>query len=280
MFRFPLFSAGPRRAILAMAVVSLIWGYNWVVMKQVVPLADPLDFSALRCLFGALSLFATMAVLRRPMTLVAPGETLLLGLLQTGAFTMLIQWALVYGGAGKTAVLVYTMPFWLAPLAAWLLREHVGRAQWRATAVAAAGLILILEPWSSGGTAVGNLLAIGGGLSWALATIVVKRLSRRHPVDLLALTAWQLLFGALALVIAALLHPSRPIQPTPLFFGALAFNALFATALAWVLWLYVLQHLPASVAGLSTLGIPAIGVLAGWIQLGERPAARNWPAWP
>lgn len=264
---------GQHRAALALFLMSLIWGYNWVVMKQVVPLADPLDFSAIRTLLGALTLFAAMAVLRRPMGLTAPGETLLLGLLQTGAFTLLIQWALVHGGAGKTAVLVYTMPFWLAPLAAWALKEHIGRIQWLATGVAAGGLLLILDPMSAGGgSALGKLLAMGGGFSWALATLVAKRLRQRHQVDLLALTAWQMLFGAVALVIAALLHDSRPINPTPFFFAALAFNALFATALAWLLWLYVLQHLPAAIAGLSALGIPAIGVLAGWLQLGERPS--------
>lgn len=70
----------------------------------------------------------------------------------------------------------------------------------------------------------------------------------------------------------ALLFSTRPIQPTPYFFGALAFNALLATGLAWVLWLYVLQHLPAGLAGLSSLGTLAIGVLVGWIELGETPS--------
>ena len=79
-------------------------------------------------------------------------------------------------------------------------------------------------------------------------------------------------FGALALCVVALALPTRPIQPTTYFFGALAFNALLAIALAWLLWLYALQHLPAGIAGLSSLGVPLIGVLAGWIQLGERPA--------
>ena len=40
-----------------------------------------------------------------------------------------------------------------------------------------------------------------------------------------------------------------------------------------MLWLYVLEHLSAGMAGLSTLGIPLIGVLAGWLELGERPSA-------
>lgn len=267
-------SALPRRALLALLVLSLIWGYNWVVMKEVARLASPLDFSAIRTVLGAAALFATMRVLGRPMRRIPGRDVVLLGLLQTAAFTLLIQWALVHGGAGKTAVLVYTMPFWLAPLATWLLGERIDRGQWVATGVAAAGLVMILEPWSMGGSAFSNLLAMGGGLCWALATIVAKRLRQRQrqAVDLLALTAWQMLFGSIVLCAAALLVPSRPIDATPYFYGALAFNALFATGLAWLLWLYVLQHLPAAVAGLSALGIPAIGVLSGWLQLGERPS--------
>ena len=262
----------PRRALLALLVLSLIWGYNWVVMKQVARLASPLDFSAIRTVLGAAALFAAMRALGRPLQRIPGRDVVVLGLLQTAAFTLLIQWALVHGGAGKTAVLVYTMPFWLAPLATWLLGERIGRGQWIATGVAAAGLVMILEPWSMGGSASSILLAMGGGLCWALATVVAKRLRQRQTVDLLALTAWQMLFGSIALCIAALLVPSRPIDATPYFFGALAFNALFATGLAWLLWLYVLQHLPAAVAGLSALGIPAIGVLSGWLQLGERPS--------
>ena len=39
-----------------------------------------------------------------------------------------------------------------------------------------------------------------------------------------------------------------------------------------MLWLYVLDKLPAGVAGLSSLSVPAVGVLAAWLELGERPS--------
>lgn len=257
----------------ALALMSLIWGYNWVVMKQVIRYVDPLDFSAIRTLLAAAALFLVVLVLRRPMRLPAFRQVLVLGLLQTGAFTAMVQWALVSGGAGKTAVLVYTMPFWLMPLAWWLLDERVRGVEWVALGIAACGLGLILEPWAMRGSVSSNLLAVGAGVVWALSSIQVKRIRRTCSVDLLVLTAWQMLFGALALAALALLHPSRPIDPSPYFFGALAFNALFATGLAWLLWLYVLQHLSAGIAGLSALGIPLIGALAGWIELGERPSS-------
>ena len=269
-------STTSRLALLALVVLSLIWGYNWVVMKQVIQYVDPLDFSAIRTALGAATLFVVLVMLRKPMTLVAARQVMLLGVLQTAAFTALIQWALVAGGAGKTAVLVYTMPFWVIPIAWWVLGERVRGLQWAAIAVAALGLVLILEPWAVRGSAFSNLLAIGAGLTWAASAVVAKRMRLAREFDLLALTAWQMLFGALALCVVALLLPSRPIDPTPYFFGALAFNALFATGLAWLLWLYILQHLSAGMAGLSALGIPMIGVLAGWIELGERPSGAEF----
>ncbi|MDI3515000.1 MAG: hypothetical protein PWP40_2229 [Rhodocyclaceae bacterium] len=266
-------SGTPRLALVALAALSLIWGYNWVVMKQVIQYVDPFDFSAIRTLLGAATLFLVLLALRRPLSLVAARQVILLGVLQTAAFTALIQWALVSGGAGKTAVLVYTMPFWVIPMAWWALGERVRGLQWAAIAIAGCGLVLVLQPWAMGGSAFGNLLAVAGGITWATSAVVAKRMRRDHAFDLLSLTAWQMLFGAIALCVLAALHPSRPIDPTPYFFGALAFNAVLATGLAWLLWLYVLQKLSTGMAGLSALGVPLIGALAGWIELGERPNA-------
>ncbi len=258
-------------AMIALLLISLIWGYNWVVMKQVLAYVDPFDFSAIRTLLGAATLFAVLVALRRPMPLVATPQVVLLGLLQTGAFTALIQWAVVAGAAGKTAVLVYTMPFWTIPLAWWLLGERIRGAQWVAIALAAGGLVMVLEPWAMGGSALSNTLGVAAGLTWAMSAVVAKRMRRDHDFDLLSLTAWQMLFGALGLCVVALALPSRPIEPTPYFFGALAFNAVLATGMAWLLWLYVLNNLSAGMAGLSALGIPIVGALAGWIELGEVP---------
>jgi drug/metabolite transporter (DMT)-like permease len=196
---------------------------------------------------------------------------LLLGLLQTAGFTSLSQWALVSGGAGKTAVLAYTMPFWLLLLAWPLLGERLRGGQWIAVALAAAGLVLILEPWRLESSLTSDVLAVLSGLSWAAGAIVAKRLRADVPVDLLSLTAWQLLFGTIALVIVALAVPAPPlVLGTPLVL-AVAYTAVIGTGFAWLLWMYVLDKLPAGVAGLGSLAIPAIGVLAAWLQLGETP---------
>ena len=117
-----------RPAALALALLSLIWGYNWVVMKQVVPLASPLDFSAIRTLLGAASLFVAMLVLRRPLGLPVGLPVVLLGLLQTAAFTLLIQWALVAGGAAVLMALVgaYAPAAFLSHFTVFVLACFVG----------------------------------------------------------------------------------------------------------------------------------------------------------
>ncbi len=258
-------------ALVGLGALSLIWGYNWVVMKEALRFSGPFIFSALRCLLGALSLFVVLLILRRPMSLESFFGTLILGLLQTTGATGLLVWALVGGSAGKTAVLTYSMPFWLLVLAWPILGEHLRGLEWPAAILAFVGLFLILQVWRLHPQLLSVILGLLSGISWALSAIWVKRLRQRKRVDLLPLTAWQLLLGGIPLLLVAFWQEPQPINWTPYFVGALAYNAILGTAIAWLLWLYALQELPAGLAGMCTLFVPLIGVIAAWIQLGEVP---------
>ena len=263
------------RAAAALALLSVIWGYNWVVMKNGALYAGPFQFSALRTVFGTLTLFVLVAVRRQRLQLEAPGGVILLGILQTTGFTALSQWALVEGGAGKTAVLAYTMPFWLLLLAWPLLHERLRGWQWAAVVLAAIGLVLILAPWQHASSLASSALAVAAGLSWAASAIVAKRLRQCTRMNLLALTAWQMLFGTVLLVVIDIAVPAAPLRMAPYLLFAVAYTAVIGTGLAWLLWMYVLDQLPAGIAGLGSLAIPAIGVLAAWLELGERPPAHE-----
>ena len=265
-------TATPRHALVLLAVLSLIWSYNWIVMKQVLRHAGPVEFAAWRSVLGTVVLFGALAWRRR----LAPpplAPVVAIGLAQTLGFQALVQWALVEGGAGKTALLAYTMPFW-AVLVAWIvLRERPTRVQGASLAIAFAGLVLVLEPWHGVGALAPALLAIGGGLAWAIGMVLSKKLFLRGGIDVLSLTAWQMLAGALGLVALACAVPERPIDWTGGFVAALAYNALLATGLAWLLWSWLVERLPTTVAGLSSLAIPMLGVLFAWAVLGEAPSA-------
>lgn len=260
------------RAFIALLLLAALWGYNWVVMKHALDYAGAFQFGALRTFFGALCLMALLLVLRRPMKPQEVPALMLLGILQTCGFTGLIIWALVEGGAGKTAVLCYTMPFWTMLLAWPLLGEKIQGLQWLAVGLSVMGLLFILDPMHLGADWFSMLLAILGGVFWALAVIVAKKLHHRRPdLDLLSLTAWQMLFGSLPLVAVAFMVPAQPIQWAPAFIGAVIFNAVFCNALAWLLWLYALQRLAAGIASMTSMLAPVIGVLAAWVQLNEVP---------
>jgi len=261
-----------RGAVLAMFATIALWAYSWVVMKQVLAYAGPFDFAALRYLIGAAVLFAVLLLLRqslRPPPLLA---TIVIGLCQTAAFQGLEQWALLDGGVGHVALLAYTMPFW-AVLLAWLVLGDTPTARhWLGLALAAAGLLCIIEPWHAMGSALSTTLAIIGGLAWAAGTVLSKRMFRQHNPSVLNLTAWQMLVGGVALGLFALVVPQRPIAWNLAFIGGLAYSAVLASAAAWWLWSIVLQRLPTTVASVSSLGVPVLSVLLAWLILHEQPS--------
>lgn len=260
-----------RPALSALGVLTLVWGYNWVMMKVALRYAAPFTFAYSRTLGGGLCLLAVLFLFGRRFRPQHFWRVLLLGLLQTTLFIGFTTLALVHGGAGKSAVLVYTMPFWVILLAPFALKERIRGTQWFAVALAFAGLLLILSPWRQAPGLVSGLLALAAGLFWALSVLVAKKIPLSNAWDLLSLTAWQMLLGAVPLVAIAVIFPGRGTDWTPAYIGALAYNIVPANALAWLLWLFVVGRLPASVSGLGSLATPVVGVLAAWLQLGERP---------
>ena len=102
---------------LGIVVLSLLWGYTWVIAKQALDYAPPLTLTFMRVFGGALALFAALKLSGQSLRLEAPRAVLLISLCQVAGFMLLQTFSLKFGAAGKTAVLVYTMPIWTLLLA-------------------------------------------------------------------------------------------------------------------------------------------------------------------
>ena len=123
-----------RGAYVALAVLTLIWGSNWVVMKLALDHAHPVVFNVERTWIAVIVLFGALVAQGKSLRPVGIWAIIVTGFLQTtvnfGSTTM----ALAGGGAGRTSVLVFTMPFWTLLIAWPVLHERVRGVQWLAIA--------------------------------------------------------------------------------------------------------------------------------------------------
>ena len=255
--------------LIALFVLSGIWGYSWVFLKLGAYDAGPFWFAGLRTFIGSQVLLLALPLTGRAMLPTRIGELVLLGLVNTTALVGFSQWSLVEGGAARTSVLVYTMPFWTLLIAWPVLNERIRGLQWPAIALALAGLVVIVQPWSLGGHLASNGLALAAAVCWSASAIMTKRLLAREPMDLLRMTAWQMFFGSVVLLVLALMADDVGVVWSERFISSLLITSVVSTALGWLLWVYLLDYLSAGVASMTMLIVPVIAVASAAWQLGE-----------
>jgi drug/metabolite transporter (DMT)-like permease len=267
--------ASRRRAAWALALLSLIWGYNWIAMKVSLDYAVPVDSAATRFALAALVLLPALRYFGQPLG-VPRAEWRYVAFLAVSlaANFVLTLSALELGGIGKTAVLVYTMPFWVIVFARLWLKERMLPLQWIAIVLAFAGLLVLVDIVELRGW-LPSLLAVLAGASWAVSVVLIKSIQGRIRTHMMTLTLWQMAVCALLLWTYGGLVSTPPIQWTWQFVAAMAFSALLASAFSWMLFYYALARLPAGLAGLGTLATPVIGVVTAWLHFGERPSTQD-----
>jgi drug/metabolite transporter (DMT)-like permease len=265
-----------RGAYVALVVLTIIWGLNWIVMKYGLIYAHPVVYNIERTLLAIGVLFVVMVAMRRPLVPESWTAVIVTGFFQTtinfGSTTM----ALAGGGAGRTSVLVFTMPFWTLLLAWPVLHERIRGLQWLAVGLALAGLVLIVEPWHWEGDLTPKLWAALSGFGWAAGSVATKYFQRRHRLDMLNFIAWQMVTGILPVCLIPLVHPFPATQWGGVYIAALFYAGVVATAIGFMLWTAVLGWLPAGTASLNMFAIPVIALTSSMIVFGERLTAAEW----
>ena len=263
------------KPFLALAVMTIIWGYNWVIMKEALSFCDPFVFAAFRVVPAAICLFGILLWTKKDWLPRQVVWTILLGLLSTTLGLGLPMWSLVSGGAGKTAILLYTMPFWVILMAWPILGEKIRGFEWLAVILAFTGLALIVSVDAAGVKLFSSILALISGIAWAGSAIVTRIMRRSPDFDVVSVTTWQMIYGAVPLIIIAFLVPASPIQWTTVFIAALLYNIFITSVIAFLLWFYILDKLQAGMATMGTLVTPVIAIVSAAIQLGEIPSLQE-----
>jgi drug/metabolite transporter (DMT)-like permease len=258
--------------ILSVVLMTFFWGYNWVVMKQAVQLIGPWEFAFVRNFFGALILLLLLALMQKSLKIINFKFVFLIGMFQMIGFTVLVLVALVHGGTAKTSVLTFTMPIWANLLALYFLKEKMTNKQILAIAISLIGLILIFDPVHKNADFNSMLIAISAGFFWGCGVISVKKYNEKYPqVELLNLTAWQMLLGSIPILVVILAKGIEIYEINSYFWKASLYNIIFCNALAWLLWNYGVKHLKTSEVSTISLLAPVIGSLAAFLELHEAP---------
>ncbi|MBO4401310.1 MAG: EamA family transporter [Selenomonadaceae bacterium] len=250
-----------------LALICTIWGFNFVVMKVANEYFSPEIFVVYRFGLGAAILVAFAFLRKLPLP---PrkfwGWIALTGILQISLGGAIVQFCFKYLSAGMVSVLNYTMPMWVTLLAALFLNEKLTRKKIFGVALAIVGVAVLMGVDVSGDLPA-ILLALAAAMFWALSNVIVKaKLTQCNPI---ALTTWQMVVGAIFLTIYAASFGEVRAEWTLAAVACLLYNAVIASALAFFLWVFVLEHMQASKASIAVLGVPVVGVLSGVIFLGE-----------
>lgn len=252
------------RLVAVTAVAPIAWGATYVVTRQFLPADAPLWGAALRALPAGLLLWALAR--RRPRG-TWWGKALVLGLLNFGAFFVLVYLAAQLLPSSIASSVMALSPLTLAGLA-WPLLGQRPTLRWAAGALLGVVGVVLVVGWSTGAVPpLGIAVSATALLVFSLGGILATRWCDEVPLP--ATTAWQLIAGGLALTLAAVAVEGAP--PGVDAAGAIAYAgiAVIATALAFVCYFTGLRHLPAGTVGLIGLLNPVTGVLLGVLVAGE-----------
>ena len=264
--------------------LTLIWGFNWTVLKVVITEVPPWFFRSL-CFLSAFFGLLAIAHLRGLRIRVPDGQwgrIALIAFFNVALQNFFLMLALPLLPSGRVVILQYTMPAMSVLLARMILGEAFTLRRLVGVAFGlSAVLVLIFKDLASLGDGfTGVLLMLGSAFGWAMGTVLQKRL----PVDLpvASFTGWMGLLGGIPIFVLVYFFEREQVlamQSVSLWpaLGVL-YNMFLVFIFGWYAWTKIVDRAPAGVAGLSSLMIPVVGVFSGMLFLGEEPSWQDYAA--
>ncbi len=258
------------------------WGFAYPATKISLETLDVWSSRALAMFGGGVILLALAAAQGRALRVPRPlwRDLGIAALCNMTVFQIGMTIGVYYFSAGRTAVIVYTMPLWAAVFAVWLLRERLTPARLAALALGLAGIaVLMSQDFPHLRNAPGGALAtLVAAISFGLGTVWMKR--RGWHLDPTVSAGWQLIIGGLS-VAAIWLAVGPPVvlgEVSPASWSAILYLMLIANAFAYFAWFRVVAFFSAITSGIGTFAVPVVAVLGSAVLVNERVGWRELTA--
>jgi len=266
-------------AELVLLVANLIYATSYVVTRVVLADVGPAMLALIRLVIGSAILVPIALVTRRrdPRRLSSSERwsVFWMGLLGfAGAFAF-AHWGIVRSTATNAALLITVEPISLMLLSPLLLGERLRRREGLTAAMTLVGAALVVVNGVPGLTQRlaphwrGDLLLVCSGLAYASYSLFGRSVLLRHSA--IAVTAWSIAWGAVAMVPLAVLEwagGGRPVWSGQSLAGVLYLSVVI-TALGYLAWNYALERVPAPRAAIFLNVQPLAGAVLGIVWLGE-----------
>ncbi|MCC7285211.1 MAG: DMT family transporter [Burkholderiaceae bacterium] len=271
----------PPRALVLLAILTLVWGTNWPLFPLAVREVSVWTFRAVS-VFVAGAALLIVARWRGQSLVIARRHW---GTVAAATFCYLVVWniASTYSAllipSGQSAVLGFTMPLWSALIAWAVFGERLGARLLAAIALGGAAVALLM--WKSfpvyAQAPLGLALGLLAGIGWAVGTLILQR--GRVDVPATVLTGWQLLLTALPTTAGALLFGDLQwFVPSWQSIVLIGYIALVPMGVGNLCWFAIVGLLPGPVAGLSSILVPVVAMIAGALIHDEPLGPVQWLA--
>jgi drug/metabolite transporter (DMT)-like permease len=262
------------RIFFLFVIIILSWGLAWPASKIGLLYMSPLWYTTVRLLIGTIAMLIICAVTKKlslPTRLDLP-LILTIGLLQIGVYILLTSIGLTYLPAGKSALLAYTTPLWVMPIATLFFHEESGLSRWIGFIIAVAGLTILIEPWklnwSDHHIIFGSGALLLASFAWAVSMFCIRHMRwTKSPLELIP---WQLLTGMLPVMIFAWIkEPAMPVDWNFPLLLSLAYTGIIVTGISYWLGIIINKELPTIVVSVGFLCVPVLSLIVSAIFMGE-----------
>jgi len=258
---------------LMVATFCLLWSSAFAAAKLTLIYCPPFLLLSTRFLLAGVVMLAALAMARRGWRMTGRDVIVfaVLGLANNALYLGLNYLGMQRMSAGLTAIIASANPVLTAVLAAAFLREPM---TWRKAAgllLGVGGVAFIVQSRISGkiDDPIGIAFTIAGLFSLVAGTILFKWLAPKG--DLWLGNAVQNVTAGLALLpLAMMLERFSDIVPDWRLVAGFAYCALLVSVFGYLLWFHLLRACGASGASAFHFLMPPLGVLFGWLLLGER----------